>query len=192
VQQVRNELNLSPTDKLVTMVAEFTGNKRHRDVVQALARLNRPDIHVAFVGEGDYRAEVEAQVAQLGLTKTVHFPGYRRDVPALFRAATCATLTSQREGLPRSIMEALCLEVPVVGSDARGIRDLLEGGGGIVVPVGDTGKLAEAIRELVDNPDKARQMGRAGRQSMAQYSLANVIKLNEALYRCALGEKLSR
>ena len=52
IQGVRDELKLSPNDKLVTMVAEFTLNKRHRDVVQAIARLNRSDIHVAFVGPG--------------------------------------------------------------------------------------------------------------------------------------------
>jgi glycosyltransferase involved in cell wall biosynthesis len=189
IQKIRAELKLSPSDKLVTMVAEFTRNKRHRDVVQALARLNRRDIHVAFVGEGDCQADVAAQAGQLGLQKNIHFLGYRRDVPALFRAATCATLTSQREGLPRSVMEALCLEVPVVGSDARGIRDLVAGGGGITVRVGDVAKLAEEIRELIDNPERARQMGRAGRRSMAQYSLANVIKLNEELYRRALGER---
>lgn len=187
IQRVRDELRLSPSDKLVTMVAEFTLNKRHRDVVQAVARLNRSDIYVAFVGEGPHRAEVEAQVAQLGLGQTIHFLGYRRDIPALFRAATCATLTSQREGLPRSVMEALCLEVPVVGADTRGIRDLLAGGGGITVPIGDTARLAEAIRDLTDNPEKSRAIGAAGRRSMAPYSLPNVISLHEQLYKRVLG-----
>lgn len=186
IQRIRDELKFSPADKLITMVAEFTRNKRHRDVVEALAHLRRPDIHVAFVGEGGCRAEVERQVAGVGLEETIHFLGYRRDVPALFRAANCATLTSQREGLPRSVMEALCLEVPVVGSDARGVRDLLDGGGGIVVPVGNTTKLAEGLGELVDDPEKAKAMGKAGRRSMAQYSLANVLTLNEQLYRRAL------
>jgi glycosyltransferase involved in cell wall biosynthesis len=189
VKQLRDELKLSPADKLVTMVAEFTRNKRHRDVVQAIARLNRPDIHVAFAGEGDCRTEIETQVAQLGLNKSIHFLGYRRDLPRIYRAANCFALTSQREGLPRSLMEALALEVPAVGSDARGIRDLLAGGGGIVVPVGDIQKLAEAIRGLVDNPEKAGEMGRAGRRSMSQYSLPNVISLKEQLYRRALGDK---
>jgi glycosyltransferase involved in cell wall biosynthesis len=187
VQRIREELKLSATDNLVTMVAEFTRNKRHRDVIEAMARLNRPDVHVAFVGEGACRAALEKHVGQIGLAKTIHFLGYRRDVPALFRAARCATLTSQREGLPRSVMEALCLEIPVVGSDARGIRDLLEGGGGVVVPVGDVARLAEAIRALVDHPDKAREMGKAGRRSMAAYGLPNVIALHEELYRRALG-----
>jgi glycosyltransferase involved in cell wall biosynthesis len=191
-EKIREELKLSPQDKLVTMVAEFTRNKRHRDIVQALARLSRPHIHIAFVGEGDCQTEVEAQTAQLGLQKNIHFLGYRRDVPALFRTATCATLTSQREGLPRSVMEALCLEVPVVGSDARGIRDLLAGGGGSLVPVGDVAKLGEAICDIVDNPEKGRAMGMAGRRSMAQYSLGNVMKLNEQLYRRALGERFRR
>ena len=188
IRRVRDELKLSPNDKLVTMVAEFTLNKRHRDVVQAIARLNRSDIHVAFVGPGGpHRAEVEAQAAQLGLDKIIHFLGYRQDIPAIFRAAACATLTSQREGLPRSVMEALSLEVPVVGADTRGIRDLLAGGGGIIVPIGDTARLAEAIRDLVDNPEKSRAIGASGRRSMAPYSLPNVISLHEQLYQRALG-----
>ena len=191
VQRVREELKLKPEDKLVTMVAEFTLNKRHRDVVQAIGILRRPDIHVAFVGEGEAQAAVAKEVVRSGLEGQIHFLGYRRDVPALFRAANCAVLTSQREGLPRSVMEALCLEVPVVGSDARGIRDLLEGGGGIVVPVGDIQKLAAGIRELVDDPQKAREMGAAGRRSMAVYALPNVIKMNEELYHRALGKRLS-
>jgi glycosyltransferase involved in cell wall biosynthesis len=191
VQRVRDELKLKANDKLVTMVAEFTLNKRHRDVVEAVAGLKRQDIHVAFVGEGGGQAAVESQVSRLGLQGQIHFLGYRRDVPALFRAANCAVLTSQREGLPRSVMEALCLEVPVVGSDARGIRDLLEGGGGIVVAVGDVQALANGIRALVDDPQKAREMGAAGRRSMAAYALPNVLKLNEELYRRALGDRLS-
>jgi glycosyltransferase involved in cell wall biosynthesis len=187
IQRVRDELKLSPNDKLVTMVAELIVRKRHRDVVQAIARLNRSDIHVAFVGDGSHRAKIEAQVAQLGLGKTIHFLGFRRDIPALFRAATCAILTSQFEGLPRSVMEALCMEVPVVGSDTRGIRDLLAGGGGIIVPIGDTARLAETIRDLIDNPERSRAIGAAGRRSMAPYSLANVLSLNEQLYKRALG-----
>jgi glycosyltransferase involved in cell wall biosynthesis len=187
IQRIRDELKLSPNDKLVTMVAELILRKRHRDVIQAIARLNRSDIHVAFVGEGSHRAEIEAQVARLGLGKTIHFLGYRRDIPALFRAATCATLTSQFEGLPRSVMEALCLEVPVVGADTRGIRDLLAGGGGIIVPIGDTARLAEAIRDLTDNPGKSRAIGAAGRRSMGPYSLPNVLALHEQLYQRALG-----
>jgi glycosyltransferase involved in cell wall biosynthesis len=84
-------------------------------------------------------------------------------------------------------MEALSLEVPVVGADTRGIRDLLAGGGGIIVPIVDTARLAEAIRDLVDNPEKSRAIGASGRRSMAPYSLPNVISLHEQLYQRALG-----
>jgi glycosyltransferase involved in cell wall biosynthesis len=192
VQRVRDELELLPNDKLVMLVAEFIRRKRHADVIKAFAHLSRPDVHLALVGEGARRGEVEAQVAQLGLGKTIHFLGYRRDIPTLFRAATCATLTSRREGLPRSVMEALCLEVPVVGSDVRGISDLIAGGGGIKVPLGDTRALANAIREIVDDPEKVRRMGAAGRRSMAPYSLENVLRLHEQLYRRALGDRFPK
>ena len=191
VQRIRDELSLTPDDKLVTMVAELIPRKRHHDVIRAVALLNRSDIHVAFVGDGARRAEIEGLVAAHGLDESVHFLGYRRDVPALLRAATCAVLVSEFEGLPRSVMEALCLEVPVVGSDARGIRDLLADGGGIIVPIGDTKRLAGAIGEFVDNPVHSREVGAAGRRHMSRYSLPQVIALNERLYACALGVRFS-
>ena len=74
-----------------------------------------------------------------------------------------------------------------MGADTRGIRDLLAGGGGIIVPIGDTARLAEAIRDLIDNPEKSRAIGAVGRRSMAPYSLPIVLSLHEELYQRALG-----
>ena len=79
-------------------------------------------------------------------------------------------------------MEALCLGTPVIGSDIRGTRDLLESGGGITFPVGDIPKLTEAIRFIIDQPEKAVSMGATGRESMDAFSLQKVMELHKALY----------
>jgi glycosyltransferase involved in cell wall biosynthesis len=189
ISAFRTQLQIPPFHKIVTMVSEFIPRKRHRDVIMAFALLKRTDIHLVLVGEGQLETETKQLVQKLGLANTIHFLGYRRDIPTLIHAANCTILASMHEGLPRSVMESLCLETPVIGSDVRGTRDLLAGGGGVTYPVGDVAKLAETIKGLLDNPEKARKMGKAGRASMMSYGLESILSLHEQLYRQVLGPR---
>jgi glycosyltransferase involved in cell wall biosynthesis len=186
--RLRTELGLGPGDPLFLMVAEFTRNKRHRDVLEAFARLARPGVRLAFAGDGPQRADMERQAAELGIAGRVFFLGFRGDVAALMRAARATVLPSSREGLPRTVMESLSLEVPVIGTRIRGIRDLVEGGAGILVPVGDVDGLARAMAWVLDHPEEARAMGRRGRVRMAGYDLRRILDMHETLYEEALGE----
>jgi glycosyltransferase involved in cell wall biosynthesis len=96
-------------------------------------------------------------------------------------------LPSEREGLSRSVMEAMSLEVPVVGSDARGVRDLLEGGHGLVFPVGDTAALARAMAWVLDHPHESEEMARRARRRVEEFSLERVVRAHHELYAEALG-----
>ncbi|MDJ0897397.1 MAG: glycosyltransferase [Xenococcus sp. MO_188.B8] len=186
VAAVRAELGLTPQDSLLLCVAEFTPNKRHRDQLQALKKLNRSDIHLAFAGNGQIKSQTESLAAQLGLAKQVHFLGFRSDIPVLIRASRATLLTSQREGLPRSIMEALCLATPVIGTKIRGINDLLADNCGLLVEVGDIDALAQAMAWIVDNPDSAIQMGQRGQSKIAEYDINKIVQLYAKLYDRAL------
>ena len=88
-------------------------------------------------------------------------------------------------------MESLCLAVPVLGADCRGTEDLLEHGGGILFPVGDSARLADAMQRIIDQPDEARAMGQAGQAAMQTYSLDHIIELHETLYKEALNDRTS-
>ena len=125
---------------------------------------------------------------KLGLQNQIHFLGFRSDIPVLICTAMAVLLTSQREKLPRSIMEALCLETPVIGTDIRGIRDLLDAGCGLLFKVGDTDGLALAMAWLLHHPQEVIAMGKRGRQKMAEYDVNNIIKLHENIYRQSTGE----
>jgi glycosyltransferase involved in cell wall biosynthesis len=186
INKIRQELNLKSEDFLLLCVAEFTPNKRHQDILQALAKLNCPEVHIAFAGDGTIREEIEKLATDLGLSQQVHFLGFRPDVPTLICASVATLLTSQREGLPRSIMEALSLATPVIGTDIRGTRDLLEGDCGLLVQVGDIEGLAKAMSWMVDNPQEAKQMGERGREKMANYDTQHIIQLYASLYRQAM------
>ena len=84
-------------------------------------------------------------------------------------------------------MESLCAEVPVIGTDIRGTRDLLDDDCGLLVRVGDVEGLARAMTWILDHPQEARLLGRRGRAKMHHFDLKTVIRLHEDLYQKALG-----
>jgi glycosyltransferase involved in cell wall biosynthesis len=183
---IRQELQLMPEEVLLLTVAEFTANKRHRDQLLALKELNRSQVHLALAGDGDTRQEIEQLAQELNLQQQVHFLGFRDDIPALICASTALLLTSGREGLPRSIMEAFCAGIPVIGTNIRGIQDLLSDNCGLLVEVGNIQALSQAIAEMLDHPEKATQMGANGRAKVASYDVQNIIELYTQIYHQAL------
>ena len=188
IAAIRQELELKDQDVLLLTVAEFTPNKRHRDQLLALKQLNRPEVHLAFAGDGDTRPEMEQLAEELSLNQQVHFLGFRYDIPALICASRSLLLTSRREGLPRSIMEAFCAATPVIGTKIRGIQDLLADNCGLLVDVGDINALTQAIAYMVDQPQQALKMGANGRQKIATYDVQNIIQQYTEIYHQALGK----
>jgi glycosyltransferase involved in cell wall biosynthesis len=188
VAALRGELGLRPRDRLVTMIAEFTANKRHADVVEAFALAEREDAHLAIAGRPGPTLEATRQlVASLGLERRVHLLGFRDDIPTLIRASEATVLASAREGLPRSVIESLALGVPVVATRIRGIRDLVGAGSGHLVEVGDLPALARALAWVIDHPGESRRLGEAGRAAFCDaYGFERVAALHDELYERAL------
>lgn len=191
IRAVRAELGLEGGQPLFVMIAEYDPEKRHRDALQALARLNemrgRKDAVLALAGIGKLMEAVRAQAKELGLESQVRVLGWRRDVPALIRASSATVLPSEREGLPRAVLESLALEKPVIAADIRGVSELLEGGCGILVEVGDAGAIAKGMAWIIEHQEEAVLMGKKGRERMAAYDVKNVLRLHEELYAEALG-----
>lgn len=189
VEQVRLELCLDPKTKLFLSIAEFIPRKHPQDILRAFARVNPSDACLAFAGDGDLLEEMQQLATQLGIQEKVRFLGHRNDIPTLIKAAFATILASEQEGLPRSVMESLSLETPVIGSDIRGTRDLVSSDSGILFPVGNVEKLADAIEYLLNHPKSASIMGKQGRERMNNFDLNHIIKLHETLYNEALSFK---
>mgnify|MGYP006267027101 CR=1 FL=1 len=190
VARVRQELGITKETPLFLTVASFDPGKRHRDLIPAFAALNRPEVHLALAGPGSIsRVEEMRQLASdLGVKERVHFLGRRRDIPTLVRASVATILVSEREGLPRSLLESLSLETPRIGPQIRGIQELLEGGCGLLVEVGDRKGLAEAMAWMLAHPEDVQAMGKRGRERMADYDLQQILKLHEDLYVQAMNQ----
>ena len=186
VEGVRKELGLESEQRIILMLAEFIARKRHRDALEALAHLPHPQACLVFAGNGSLIDEMKHLAVQLGVADRVRFLGFRRDVPTLIKASTAMLLPSEQEGLPRSVMEAMCQGVPVIGSRIRGMTDLLDDGRGLLVPVGAPQAITDAMAWVLDRPAEACAMGQLARDSMGAYDLANIIDLHERLYDDAL------
>jgi glycosyltransferase involved in cell wall biosynthesis len=184
--QVRQQLNLADSDTLLLSIAEFTPRKRHQDLLNALAKVANPQVHLALAGEGPIQPKMAELAQQLGIAKQVHFLGYRQDIPTLIQAANAVLLVSQQEGLPRSIMEAMCLNTPVIGSNIRGTQDLLSNGCGLLVPLGDTNALAQAMSQVVEDPDSLAVMATKAQTKIASYDLKKILQQYSEIYQLAL------
>jgi len=120
-------------------------------------------------------ATLQKKVLQEHLQR-VYFLGYRSDVPQILREADIATLVSKREGLPKCVMEAMAAGKPVVASNVRGNRDLVEHGRtGFLVELEDTSGLIQAFEKLILDPQLRISMGIAGQKKICDYSLENVL-----------------
>ena len=156
---VRRGIGLRPDDVLILMIAEFNPGKRHRDAIEALALTYNKKIHIAFAGTGPLQEEIKKLAERRGVADRTHFLGHREDVPVLIAASKATILPSEREGLPRSVMESIAMGVPVIGADVRGTRDLIADGCGVIVPVGDVNRFADAMDKMADGTGRTYTLG---------------------------------
>lgn len=191
VQALRSELDVPHDAFVLLMIAEFGAVKRHAHLLDALAQVRDERVVTVLVGDGPLEGAIRERAAALGLSKRVRFAGYRRDIPALLAAADALVLVSEREGLARSVLEAMAAGRPVIGTRTRGITDLVEPDAGWIVPKHDTAALARAIGEAAASPAECETRGAAGRHHVIDtYALPRIIAAYEELYREALASRV--
>ena len=144
-------LGPEPRGALLTCVGELNDNKRQRLIVDCLPRLS-PDVHLLLVGEGPCRPQLRARAEALAVADRVHFSGHVDDVRPALELSDVVLLTSAREGLPVSLMEALASGVPIVVTPTRGSQDLAKMVGCPVAETADADALARAIDEALADP----------------------------------------
>lgn len=161
-----------PTGRTVVEVGRLAPVKGQRQLVEAIARID--DARLVFVGKdlersGAYERELARRAEQLGVRDRVTFAGYRSDARELMRDAAVVALPSLAEGLPVVLLEAMAQARPVVATAVGGTPELVvDGETGLLVPPGDADALAAALRALLDDPRRARELGEAGRRRVEE------------------------
>lgn len=161
--RIRGELGLDGDDQLVGIVARLTPEKDHGTLLRAVARLRESDerVHLALVGDGELREELTRLSERLGIRAHTHFLGTRTDVPDVLSALDVFVLSSKIEGLGITLLEAMAAGVPVIGTAAGGIPEVIaDGDTGRLTPVGDPHAMAEAVSWVLSHSDDAARMAR--------------------------------
>lgn len=181
---IRATLGIGPGDVVVTCVAEFNDNKNHLFLLEAWREFTQQynHGHLLLVGTGEKMGALQQRVKQEGMPR-VHFLGYRGDVPQILRETDIVTLVSKREGLPKSIMEAMAVGKPVVVTNVRGNRELVEHGKtGLLVELGDVPGLVKGLERLTSDSELRAAMGAAGQEKIRDYSLEKVLVEMAGIY----------
>lgn len=180
-QRLRAELGAGDGDIVILMIGRLVAEKGYPELFAAMKDV---DARLWVVGsrlESDHAASVDDAIARIeddpDLSRRISFLGYRNDVDELLRAADIFTLPSHREGMPRSIIEAMMSGLPVVATDIRGSREeVVDGETGILVPVRDAAELADALKKVAGDAGLRRRMGAAGhQQAVVLYDEAKVV-----------------
>jgi glycosyltransferase involved in cell wall biosynthesis len=153
------ELALPKDAQLIGIVGRLVPIKNHTLFLQAARRVVEKAPHARFVivGDGERRVGLESFAEQQGLTNAVRFVGWRRDLVNIYASLDVLALTSNNEGTPVSLIEAMAAGVPVVSTRVGGVPDLLGNGErGTLVDAGDEEALANGIIDVLEHPDKSR------------------------------------
>jgi glycosyltransferase involved in cell wall biosynthesis len=183
---VRRELGAGDDEVLVGTVANLRPSKALHHLIDAAATVLAADVPARFVvvGRGPLEEALTAQIGAMGLGDRFRLLGYRADAVRLLGGFDVFALSSLYEGLPVAVMEALALGVPVVATDVGGLPEAVtDGVDGRLVGPATPDRLAEALLELIQDPQRRAAMATAARVRGDAFAVERSVRRMEAIYR---------
>lgn len=167
---------------LFICVGRLEAQKNPMLLVQAFEALTDPRIHLIMLGEGRLHDRVTGYIESRRLGDRVHMLGKRKDVPECLAAADAFVLSSDWEGNPLAVIEAMAAGLPVISTAVGGVPELVESGRqGILVSAGDRTAFTAAMQALADNPSRRAEMAESARNRAA--SNFNVDRMSQGYLR---------
>ncbi len=187
-QEKRAELGLSEKDIVIISAGDLNQNKNQCVILSAMQRLGNKNIQYFLCGIGEEEASLREQAKAFGLSSQIHFLGFRNDVKDLLQAADIFVLPSFREGMPRSMMEAMANGLPCVASSIRGNVDLIENGkGGYLCAPTDADGFAAALSTLAGDAALREEMRAYNLEKIKEYDVSVVEREIRDIYNEVLG-----
>lgn len=153
------------------------------------------NFELQLVGEGEHRSNLERLVVEKGLTRHVRFLGWvdRAAIVEIYRQADIFVTATIWEGMPNTVLEGMACGLPVVGTRASGLAELVrEGVNGYLVDVNDAAALTDRLADLIDNPYERRRMGKESRKIAEQeFAWDYIAEQYVEIYKRIMAEKVS-
>ena len=186
---LRGEFGLTGSDLVIGMVGRLEPDKGHDILIEAAARMNRPDIKIMFAGQGSLEPELRDMIRAHDLEKQFTFLGFRKDIHKVLTIFDIVTLPSLHEGLPNAILESMAVGKPVVATRVGGIPEaVVHNQTGLLIEPGSVESLQKALEKLAEDKGTRLSMGDAGRRRMEKvYSLETQIESFESLLSSKMG-----
>ena len=183
---IRQSLNLKDDDFVILMIAEVNKNKNHKQMIDAIEILKNKgidNIKVLCAGDGVIFNEVKKYIKDKNLQENIYMLGFRTDINSLISACDIGILMSYREGLPRNIMELMACKKPVIGTDIRGIKDLINDGvNGYLVRLKDSEGTARSIEKIYGDKKLLSDMSDNAYDSVGKYCVDDVVSQLQEIY----------
>lgn len=168
---LRARLALAPEATLAVSVGALVPHKDYATLIAAAARLREasPGLHWVVAGSGELHHDLERRIGELGLRDRVHLIGEVPDGRAVIAAGDLFVASSREEGLNTSVLDAMAMGIPVVGTDAGGLPEALAGGAGLLCRREDPAALAGRVAEALADAALRRRLAAAARIAVRRF-----------------------
>ena len=185
--QKRKELRINPNEIFIGTIAVFRFQKRLKEWIDLfkITQEKFPNIKGCIVGDGILKEEIMLHLKAQNLEDKIIFPGLQTDVMPWLSAMDIFMMTSEFEGLPIALLEAMSMECAVVSTDAGGIKELIRNGeDGFLEPVSEWKSLYNPLQFLLQNPEQIKIYGSKARQRVQDsFSMSAMVAQLEATYQ---------
>jgi N-acetyl-alpha-D-glucosaminyl L-malate synthase BshA len=186
---LRNEeeaIELHPEEKILLHASNFRKVKRVVELVEIMRIVvdHFPEARLIIAGDGPTRIEVERKIEALDLCNNIHLLGVKSNMQEIMCSADMFLLNSTLEGMPLVLLEAMSCSLPLITTPAGGIPELVRPGkDGMVTKGFEQEEFAQAIIELLENDEKRKKLGQAGRKRVEEsFSAARIVKMYEKVF----------
>lgn len=189
ITDFRSDFSIPGEADVILSVGELNSNKNHRTGIKALSVLENKEIHYCIAGNGPLLNELVDFSKECGVADRVHFLGYRRDLPAIFRESKLFLLPSYREGLGMAAIEAMSCGLPLVSSNRHGINDYsIDGVTGFKCDPADYETMAKHISRILSDEELRNKLSQNCQEIAGQFSLEESVAVMMKIYDETLGE----
>jgi glycosyltransferase involved in cell wall biosynthesis len=186
-EELRSDLGIRPDQPLIGIVGRLVPIKNHRLFLEAARSMvdSGNPAHFVVVGDGELRDSLQALAGEMGIAQRVHFSGWKKDMAPVYAGIDLLALTSDNEGTPVAVIEAMAAGVPVVATAVGGVPDVVrDGETGWLVPPGDAPALSRAWLEALRREPRVEAIRtRARRDVLDRFGRERMISTMADLYR---------
>ncbi len=192
---IRAALGIPMTAPVITTIGRLNAQKGHDTLIAAAGQVivRHPEARFLIAGDGDLMQPLKAQASTLGIAEQVVFAGHRKDIPEILAATDVLCISSNYEGTPLVLFEAMAAGKAVVSTAVDGCREVIQDRKtGLLVPPKDPEKLGEALIKVIEDVPLRARLEKAALVASKRYDISECMRLMQQIYDDVLREKSAR